>query len=97
MFSRIHVNLITSSRETRFSRVHEAKTKLVVDLIHLLAGKTLNFDVKVTDIKRLRPDKLRLFVSRRKKSPAWESQPGHNKRRSLVLTNRVRFVPMSLD
>jgi FKBP-type peptidyl-prolyl cis-trans isomerase 2 len=39
-------------RETRFSRVYEAKDKtIVVDLNHLLAGKTLNFDVKVTDIK----------------------------------------------
>jgi FKBP-type peptidyl-prolyl cis-trans isomerase SlyD len=33
-------------------RVHEVKEKtIVVDLNHPLAGKTLNFDVKVTDIK----------------------------------------------
>ena len=33
-------------------RVHEVKDKtIVVDLNHPLAGKTLNFDVKVTDIK----------------------------------------------
>ena len=33
-------------------RVHEIKDKtVVVDLNHPLAGKTLNFDVKVTDIK----------------------------------------------
>jgi FKBP-type peptidyl-prolyl cis-trans isomerase SlyD len=33
-------------------RVHEVKKKtVVVDLNHPLAGKTLNFDVKVTDIK----------------------------------------------
>ena len=32
--------------------VHEVKDKtVVVDLNHPLAGKTLNFDVKVTDIK----------------------------------------------
>jgi FKBP-type peptidyl-prolyl cis-trans isomerase 2 len=33
-------------------RVHEVKDKtVVVDLNHPLAGKMLNFDVKVTDIK----------------------------------------------
>jgi FKBP-type peptidyl-prolyl cis-trans isomerase SlyD len=33
-------------------RVHEVKDKtIVVDFNHPLAGKTLNFDVKVTDIK----------------------------------------------
>ena len=33
-------------------RVHEVKDKtMVVDFNHPLAGKTLNFDVKVTDIK----------------------------------------------
>jgi FKBP-type peptidyl-prolyl cis-trans isomerase SlyD len=33
-------------------RVHEVKEKtIVVDFNHPLAGKTLNFDVKVTDIK----------------------------------------------
>jgi FKBP-type peptidyl-prolyl cis-trans isomerase SlyD len=33
-------------------RVHEVKDKtIIVDLNHPLAGKTLNFDVKVTDIK----------------------------------------------
>jgi FKBP-type peptidyl-prolyl cis-trans isomerase 2 len=32
--------------------VHDAKDKrIVVDLNHPLAGKTLTFDVKVTDIK----------------------------------------------
>ena len=33
-------------------RVHEVKDKtIVVDFNHPLAGKTLNFDVKVTDIR----------------------------------------------
>ena len=33
-------------------RVHEVKDKtIVVDFNHPLAGKTLNFDVKVTDIQ----------------------------------------------
>ena len=33
-------------------RVHEIKDKtVVVDFNHPLTGKTLNFDVKVTDIK----------------------------------------------
>jgi FKBP-type peptidyl-prolyl cis-trans isomerase SlyD len=33
-------------------RVHEVKDKtIVVDLNHPLAGKTLNFDVKIKDIK----------------------------------------------
>ena len=33
-------------------RVHEVKDKtIVVEFNHPLAGKTLNFDVKVTDIK----------------------------------------------
>jgi len=33
-------------------RVHEVKDKtVVVDLNHPLAGKTLNFDVKIKDIK----------------------------------------------
>jgi FKBP-type peptidyl-prolyl cis-trans isomerase SlyD len=33
-------------------RVHEVKHKtIVVDFNHPLAGQTLNFDVKVTDIK----------------------------------------------
>jgi FKBP-type peptidyl-prolyl cis-trans isomerase SlyD len=37
-------------------RVHEVKDKtVVVDLNHPLAGKTLNFDVKVTDIKAAEP------------------------------------------
>jgi FKBP-type peptidyl-prolyl cis-trans isomerase SlyD len=37
-------------------RVHEVKDKtIVVDLNHPLAGKTLNFDVKVTDIKAAEP------------------------------------------
>jgi FKBP-type peptidyl-prolyl cis-trans isomerase SlyD len=37
-------------------RVHEVKKKtIVVDLNHPLAGKTLNFDVKVTDIKAAEP------------------------------------------
>jgi len=38
--------------ETIAMRVHEVKDKtIVVDFNHPLAGKTLNFDVKVTDIK----------------------------------------------
>jgi len=38
--------------ETIAMHVHEVKDKtIVVDLNHLLACKTLNFDVKVTDIK----------------------------------------------
>jgi FKBP-type peptidyl-prolyl cis-trans isomerase SlyD len=37
-------------------RVHEVKEKtIVVDLNHPLAGKTLNFDVKITDIKSAEP------------------------------------------
>jgi FKBP-type peptidyl-prolyl cis-trans isomerase SlyD len=37
-------------------RVHEVKAKtVVIDLNHPLAGKTLNFDVKVTDIKSAEP------------------------------------------
>jgi FKBP-type peptidyl-prolyl cis-trans isomerase SlyD len=33
-------------------RVHEVRNKtIVVDFNHPLAGKTLNFDVKVTDIR----------------------------------------------
>jgi FKBP-type peptidyl-prolyl cis-trans isomerase SlyD len=33
-------------------RVHEVRDKtIVVDFNHTLAGKTLNFDVKVTDIR----------------------------------------------
>ena len=86
-------------RETRFSRVHEAKDKtIVVDLNHLLADKRLNFNVKVTDITaaeaRYTPGSC---IASKQKSPVWESQPGHNDRRSFVLTNRVRFFPMSLD
>ena len=38
--------------ETIAMRVHEVKDKtIVVDFNHPLAGKTLNFDVKVTDIR----------------------------------------------
>jgi len=38
--------------ETIAMRVHEVKDKtVVVDLNRPLAGKTLNFDVKVTNIK----------------------------------------------
>jgi FKBP-type peptidyl-prolyl cis-trans isomerase SlyD len=38
--------------ETIAMRVHEVKDKtIVVDFNHPLAGKTLNFDVKVTDIQ----------------------------------------------
>jgi FKBP-type peptidyl-prolyl cis-trans isomerase SlyD len=42
----------TSEGQSIAMRVHEVKDKtVVVDLNHPLAGKTLNFDVKVTDIK----------------------------------------------
>ena len=38
--------------ETIAMRVHEVKDKtIVVDFNHPLAGKTLKFDVKITDIK----------------------------------------------
>jgi FKBP-type peptidyl-prolyl cis-trans isomerase SlyD len=38
--------------ETIAMRVHGVKDKtIVVDFNHPLAGQTLNFDVKVTDIK----------------------------------------------
>lgn len=46
--------LMTKSQDGRAVpiRVHEVKEKtVVVDFNHPLAGKTLNFDVKVTDIK----------------------------------------------
>jgi FKBP-type peptidyl-prolyl cis-trans isomerase SlyD len=40
-----------SIKPARPIRAHEVKEKtIVVDLNHPLAGKTLNFDVKVTDI-----------------------------------------------
>ena len=42
----------TSEGQSIAMRVHEVKEKtVVVDFNNPLAGKTLNFDVKVTDIK----------------------------------------------
>ena len=42
----------TSEGQSIAMRVHEVRDKtVVVDLNHPLAGKTLNFDVKIKDIK----------------------------------------------
>src|SRR6266576_2548455 len=50
----------------------------------LLADKRLNFNVKVTDITaaeaRYTPGSC---IASNQKSPVWESQPGHNDRRSF--------------
>jgi FKBP-type peptidyl-prolyl cis-trans isomerase 2 len=79
--------------------LHEAKDKtIVVDLNHLLAGKRLNFDVKVTDSTAVSKINSGLFVSRRNK----KTRCGSPSRATMiedptVLTNRPCFFPMSLD
>jgi FKBP-type peptidyl-prolyl cis-trans isomerase 2 len=82
--------------ETIATRVHEVKDKtIVVDLNHLLADKTLNFDVKVMNITaaeaRQTPGSC---IASKQKSPVWESQPGHNNTSSSKISLEPLFCPL---